>query len=197
MPRRTNNATARTNNGKTKEGNDGKEPDVPWKDSKAKQLLYQDILDGIVPLEARGVNGYFEELELKEIYTMQPEYADYLYTKFSSRLSSLRTTIRENNRRARQDQESYEKFRSLHPPSLYSKHGYIQWQGSDAKRQLREDLESGKVDTFSNKRDLWESRTVYYSNFPLNVFRGKLEQMIRTDKYRHTLKVKGKLHRAS
>jgi hypothetical protein len=58
------------------------EPTIPWKKSKAKKLLYKDVLTGVVPLEAKGEDGK-STMELKAIYEMRPEYSVFLYRKFS------------------------------------------------------------------------------------------------------------------
>ena len=44
---------------------------------------------------------------------------------------------------------------------------------------------------------LWESRREYFEEFPLPVFRKKIQQEIRTAKYLHTLKTKGISYKAS
>jgi hypothetical protein len=68
------------------------EPDVKWKESKAKRLLYKDIVEGKVPPDATDADGR-STMHLSEIYVMHPEFAEYDYKKFSSRLSSLRAAI--------------------------------------------------------------------------------------------------------
>ena len=45
-----------------------KEPDIKWQDSKAKKLLYDDIVAGVVPLTSDGVDNFGAEMALKEIY---------------------------------------------------------------------------------------------------------------------------------
>ena len=45
--------------------------------------------------------------------------------------------------------------------------------------------------------ELWASQQEYTDEFPLDAFRGKLEQEIRTRKYIYTLEVRGIEHRAS
>jgi hypothetical protein len=68
------------------------EPDVKWKNSKAKRLLYKDIVEGEVPPDATDADGR-STMQLSVIYLMHPEFAEYDYEKFSSRLSSLRAAI--------------------------------------------------------------------------------------------------------
>ena len=84
-----------------------------------------------------------------------------------------------------------------HPVSYFlARGGYIQWQGSKAQELLKTDIENGMLDRLK-KQVLWLSRPEYNNNFPLNVFHDKIYQEIRTAKYLHTLKVKGKRFKAS
>jgi hypothetical protein len=69
-----------------------KEPDVTWNKSEARSLLYNDIVEGKVPLDATDADGRSTML-LRDIYLMHPQFADYDYEKFSSRLSSLRDAV--------------------------------------------------------------------------------------------------------
>jgi hypothetical protein len=119
-----------------------------------------------------------------------------LVTKFSSRLGDLRKVYSECMFRAEVDQEAFENYRGKHAPSLFSKHGYPEWQGSESQRLLKIDIEAGKH-LLMSKADLHESNLEYYGNFPLSVFRDKVYQEIRTAKYLHTCKERGKLHVAS
>lgn len=175
----------------TRGAKDEKEPKVKWKNSKAKQLLRKDILEGRVPLEARDANNRSTK-PLKEIYGLHPELQEYFYKNFSRRLASLRKTIKEEKVRQALDQEAFDNYIQNHPSrSLLSKQGFIQWQGSEAQQRLLEDI-AANLHTAMSKADLYGSRSEYYENFPLQVFRDKLKQEIRTAKYLHTLNVKGK-----
>ena len=114
--------------------NQNKEPQISWEKSKAKKILYNDIINGNVPLESKFEDNT-STMKLQDIYLMRPEYAQYDYKKFSSRLSSLRKTISANQERAEDDQDAFELFVQNNPISYYSHKGYIQWQGSDAQRR--------------------------------------------------------------
>lgn len=175
---------------------DGEEPKISWKDSEARKLLYKDIVEGRVPLKAKDESGR-STMKLRHIYSMHPEYASYLYEHFSRRVSSVRSIIKKSFQRADMDERALYKYVQNHELSMFSKRGgYIQWQGSKAQELLKLDLENHLHNTLT-KQALWNSREEYFSNFPLKVFCDKLYQEIRTAKYLHTLKVKGKHYKAS
>ena len=86
------------------------EPEIPWKDSVSKRLLYKDIMNNLVPLYARDSENK-STMPLKDIYDMHPEeYHLYDYSKFSGRLSSLRKAIKAKTKRAADDQKAYDNF---------------------------------------------------------------------------------------
>ncbi|KAG7337556.1 hypothetical protein IV203_020380 [Nitzschia inconspicua] len=135
-----------------------KEPAIKWKHSRARQLLYQDIMDNKVPLDPKDDLS----LSLEDIFSMHAEYAEYDFGLFHGRLKSLRKTICAMNTRSEIDRRAYENYVSSHPVSLYSHGGYIQWQGSAAQKLLQEDIKNelhGKMSKF----DLWSSREEYHS----------------------------------
>ena len=147
-------------------------------------------MEGRVPKEATDSSGK-STMKLEDIYLSRPEFSKYKYSMFSSRLSSLRKTVKVTEHRAALDQAAFDNYIQNHEPSLLTRHGYSQWQGSEAQRLLKIDLKN-KVHEIMTKKELHESREEYFENYPLNVFRDKVWQEIRTAKYLHTIKVKGK-----
>jgi hypothetical protein len=164
-----------------------KEP-KSWRNSRAKRLLYDDVKNAVVPLEAKDEYNR-PTLPLKDIYLMHPEYARWRYDRFGSRLATIRKSVRENDKRSDYDRQLFEKYVTAHPISLYSHHGYIQWQGSEAQAQLKEDLENN-LHRILGPKQLWSSNFVYYHDFPLSVFREKIAQEERTAKYLFTTKIR-------
>ena len=171
-----------------------KEPKTKWRKSEAKKLLYKDIMEGRVPIDAKEDGN--NKLALKDIYSLRPEYAEYDYNKFSSRISSIRSTMKKNISRAKDDQAAFDLYVETNPVSYFSHKGYIQWQGSESQRLLQEDIANGRLEEWG-KMELWQSRQEYHFEFPLKEFRDKIDQEIGTAKYLYTLKVKGKQHKSS
>ena len=88
-------------------------------------MLYTDIMNGKVPLEALDGDKK-SSMKLIDIYNSRPEFKECHYDKFSSRLSSLRNkTIKQRNARAVLDKEAFDNFVANHPVSCFSHKGYI------------------------------------------------------------------------
>jgi hypothetical protein len=82
-------------------------------------------------------------------------------------------------------------------PSLFFHKGHPEWQGSEAQKLLKLDMEAGKHARMS-KTDLHESNIECYEKFPLDAFRDKVCQELRTTaKHLHTCRERGELHVAS
>ena len=120
-----------------------KENKIKWKKSEAKKLLYNLILEGVVPRTAKDENGRPRKPGVQEIFLMELEFSKYNYEKFPSRLAALRKKIQELDNRAREDLLAFENYKKNHKPSLFSHKGYIQWQGSTAQELLDDDIEAG------------------------------------------------------
>ena len=82
-----------------------KEPRTKWQKSKAKQLLHEDLVNDDYPLDVELSEG---DIEL--IYNSRDEFLLYDPEKFPGRLESLRKTIKDRNRRARNDMLAYEQL---------------------------------------------------------------------------------------
>jgi hypothetical protein len=160
------------------------EPEIPWAESKAKALLMQDIIDGVVPKNPCST------MPTNVIFTSRPEYAEYGYSAFSGRLSRLRAQINRELKRAEDDLAAFNNYKAHNVVHKMSAHGYPEWDGSDAQKQLKLDIDDGLHEILEPK-ELWCYREVYDS-FPLRVFKDHIYQEIDTRKYLHTLDVKGK-----
>ena len=97
-------------------------PEIPWRHSKAKALLRQDILDNVVPkwLDA--------SMPTDVIFTSRPEYVEYSYAYLSSHLSSLRRTVKKDSSRAKEDLKRFRIYQEGHPAHNHSAHGYPEWE---------------------------------------------------------------------
>lgn len=166
---------------------DTDDPEVLWANSEARRLLAKDLADGVIPLEP------CHSMPTREIFTSRPEYAEYGYTLFSSRLSGLRKIFARDMDQAKDDMAAFADSRLNNTIHTHNTRGYPEWDGSKAQSALNDDIEMG-LTAEMEPAELWEFRLVY-KEFPLEVFRDHIYQKLKTDKYLHTLEVKGKAKR--
>jgi hypothetical protein len=136
----------------------------PWKTSRAKMLLRQDILDGKV----------VDSLMPKQVFGMRPEYEPYGLKNFRSNLKSLRGSIKDNIAKADSDSAALAHDRRIRPLPTQTSKGYPRWDGSDAQRLLKEDTDKGLTDAHTPS-ELRLKRPEYQA-FPLNIFRDHINQ---------------------
>jgi hypothetical protein len=153
---------------------------LKWRKSKAQQILYGMLVDGTVPMEDDP------NMPLEDIYLLDEEFSKFEYEQFKGRLNRLRAKIVEMDNRANADLEAFRVYKQNHKPSLFSHKGYIQWQGSTAQELLWDDLDDYLKDPDMKPKDLWLKRKEYSDEFPLDAFRDKIKQEIRTAKYIRT-----------
>jgi hypothetical protein len=144
-------------------------------------------------------------MTLEEIYISRPQFSDYNFDKFSSRLTTICKQIKEKNNRKADDEKAFALFKSNNKVHYYSRKGFIKWQGSESQELALQDLSQGLHDLSirGTKRvkggyqRFYDSRPQHYEEFDFKTFCDKIGQEIKTKKYLHTLRVRGKLHIAS
>jgi hypothetical protein len=134
----------------------------PWKNSKAKQLLFDDNVEGMVT----------DMMPYSEVYQMRPEFQKYEKTKFRTNFFNLLTSIRKNQDAAVRDNEAL-----LHDVQvLKDRPRGITWNGSDAQEMLIKDVDNG-IHVSLAPQELWNSREEY-KMFPLKCFCDHIYQEI-------------------
>jgi len=147
-------------------------PSCPdWATSKERKILAKDIAEGAVPptmwpREVREMHG--------GIYKQWPA------SDFRGCLRTLRKSVGKDQERALSDNQAFVQYRLNHPVVAANdgSRKYPRWNGSDAERMLKEDIESGALVSM-RPRELRLSRSEY-QKWPLQVFRGHIHQEIRS-----------------
>ena len=152
-----------------------------WKTSKAKLLISQDIIDGLIPMEGR--------LDLETLFNQH--YRDHKYfanfpfdqTRYHDRIDQLRKAIGKLNHWAMYDDAALKADRLKYPKQQKDVRGQIKWPGSDAERQLKLDLDAGVhlLPDYTPKK-LHAAPHGYYKVFALAKFRKHIQQELTSRK---------------
>ena len=94
--------------------NNNSNDEPKWKGSKARELLYQNLLDGKVPLDAKDNEGKCT-MKLREIYGMHPKYFEFLYKNFSCQVSGLRKLVKLIKHQSAMDEKALATYIKHHP----------------------------------------------------------------------------------
>ncbi len=146
---------------------------MKWKDSQARRLLYNDVQEGLIPLDAKYDDGT-PTMTLQEIYISRADFAAYDYNKFSSRLATIRGRIKHFKERAGADLEAFELFVANHAISHYDdRKGYVQWQGSKSQELAKADsIQAGLLS--QGFRTLYNSQEEYFMEYGFKEFSDKI-----------------------
>jgi hypothetical protein len=143
-----------------------------WKVSHAKQLLIQDILSGEVT----------ETMDAKDVYVMRDEYKFYKPANFKTNLKSLRAALKEQERRAVEDSAALIHDRAIRPRAATTAAGYPFWDGSEAQKFLKEDIDAGIHEGM--KPAVFHLTRAEYKVFPIKTFREHIYQEVSSRKSR-------------
>ena len=145
-----------------------KNQEVKWRDSEAKKFLQQDLISGDIPLDS-------STLAPQEVYLQRTAFADFgEYDKFPARLRGLRSQITDKNNRGASDSIALAHDRRIFPKPTHNGRGEPRWEGSDAERLLKLDIDEGKHKTMQPK-ELHQSRGEF-QNYKLKLFREHIYQ---------------------
>jgi hypothetical protein len=135
-------------------------------------------------LPARWKNTIITDSYREEAYDRREEYKVTTKRLFKGRLDRLRADIRKKQAFAASDSAALANDRLLHPVPTHNHRGEPRWEGSEAQRLLRQDIDLGNhLDLMP--RDLFMSEPDYYDNYPLEVFRKHIKQEVKLRKFLH------------
>jgi hypothetical protein len=119
----------------------------------------------------------------RDAYLHRPEFAEFDgYANFPSRLRGARQQIASKNNRASSDSAALAHDRKIYPKAASNHRGEPRWEGSEAERLLRKDMDEGKHNQMRPEL-LYYTRKDYHENYPLKVFREHIYQEERRRKF--------------
>jgi hypothetical protein len=137
----------------------------PWKNSKAKELLSEDIIAGIVD----------EGMEYRSVYLMREDYHKYNIKNFQVNLRNLIKAIRGKQEAAKSDQAALTRDNEIkNARTQQLQHVPKRWNGSRAEELLGIDIKNGAHRTMT-PRQLWHQREEY-KEFDATIFRKHVHQ---------------------
>ena len=146
-----------------------------WKYSEAKKVLVAGLTNGDIPLDA-------EEMPAEIVYQQHPEFASFTLKHFTERLKYNRQSIAAKKKRANAEMEAFLHDQAIHPTQPYNQFGRPRWEGSDAERSLRLDMDQGMHLTMKPMQ-LYYTRPEYHQVFTLEEFRKHIDQERRGRRY--------------
>ena len=145
-----------------------------WRNSVARQLLEQDIMNGRIPL----TNA---EMTARVVHSLRPEFLQLPFASFPRRLQALRASCKDRLDRGINDAAAYEHDLQFDQRPTFATLGLPRWEGSDAQRLLKIDI-TDSLHLQMRPQQLHASRHEYQV-FTLTTFRGHIHQEVKRRKF--------------
>ena len=129
-------------------------------------------LDNSVPIE-----------QARETYRVKPEFANVVFSQFKARLTDHRKQALKKITQQQTEWKAYLRDVDLQPRNSHNNRGEPSFDLSPAKELLRNDVTNG-LHKDMTPSELWQSRPEYMQ-FKLKVFRQRIYQEVRLQKYYH------------
>lgn len=159
--------------------------DMPWSIHPARQLLFDEMAAGRIPLTA-------EEMGPDEVFAIYKDSFEFQGmpndATFTRRLKDLREIVDRDKDRAKDDLAALKAALTNHQKDVpaVNHRGEPQYNGSDIQKFLIQDIKDNKH--VGKLPSIFQTSRPCYSQLDANTFRWKLQQEIRTIKYKYTLK---------
>jgi hypothetical protein len=162
---------------------------IDWIHSEAKKVILADLTDGHLSLDENVVSA---ENAFRVYKASRPEaFADVGFDQFKQRLKDHRKQVKKLHEASQFDEAAFQHDRLLvQPRGTHNHRNEPIFDRSPAKELLRQDVKDRQHDEMS-PMDLWHSRPEYRV-FALNIFRQRIYQEVRLQKYWNHLEDKRK-----
>lgn len=158
---------------------------IDWRNSLAKHIILSDLEEGILSLDELDVSP---EEAWTTVYGRLAEFKDVPFRQFRDRLKDHRDQIRKSLHNSTRDALAFAHDRQLYPRKTHNHLGEPVFDKSEAEEPLREDVKNGRHEVMS-ARDLQATREEY-AMFDPNIFRHRIYQEVRRQKFVYYLEVK-------
>ena len=160
---------------------------IDWRNSPAKRIIMSDLEDGFLSTDEEVVSTEAAWV----VYKKLPEFSDVCFKQFREHLKDHRRVVKKKEQQSIWEEDAFQHDCHLHPrDNTHDRRGKLIFDRSPAKDLLRQDIKDGAYPLLS-PMELWNTRP-QYKLFDLNVFRGRIYQEIRRNKFINWCELKRK-----
>jgi hypothetical protein len=160
-------------------------PNIEWRNSAAKLIIFMDLEEGLLPLDENKLSAQ-EAWDL--VYKHILEFQKVPFAQFKARLKDHRAKVQTELNRACDDELAFAHDRRLHPRQMHNRRGELVFDMTPAKELLREDIKNKKHERMT-RSSLQASRQEYQPFKPKH-FKERIYQEVRYQKFLNYLQMK-------
>lgn len=164
---------------------------INWRSSKAREIIIEDLEPGGI-LWGRDS---LQEVDCWRFYRNLPEFENVLFEQFKDRLKEHRKQANKLKELSHRDLRAFLHDMALHPPTGYDNRGRLMFNAHPAKELLQADVKEGRH-TMMPPSQLRLTRPEYLY-FDKRVFKERIYQEVRRNKFIHYLELKRRSKRSA
>jgi hypothetical protein len=160
---------------------------IDWVKAEAREIILFDLVEGLLPLDAAEMSA---QEAWDEVYCHMPEFVGppVVFDQFEARLKDHRAQVTKKKLQSVREVEELARHLSLHPAPSHNHRGEPIWNSHPAKPLLASDVKDrlhiGVIPS------VFQKTRPEYLDFKLRVFKGRIYQEIRRQKYIFYLNLK-------
>jgi len=158
---------------------------IKWRNSLQRDIIIEDLLCGILPLEASELSA---EQAWDIGYSQMIEFLPVPFPQFKARLKDHRKQVKERLTQSRAEARALEHDRAIFPRKDRNSRGELVFDLHPAKLLLRQDVQANKHKVMKPK-ELQRTRAEYLE-FDGRKFKERIYQEVRRNKFIHYLNLK-------
>jgi len=159
---------------------------IDWRNSEARQIILEDLEEGILPLDANEVSAE----RAWDFYRHLPEFVGpgVVFSQFKERLKDHRKQVKRRQDQSRRESQALAHDRQLYPRQMHNHRGEPVFDLSNAKQLLHDDVKDKKHLSMTPS-ELQRTRREYMI-FKPNKFKHRIYQEVRRQKFIFYLELK-------
>lgn len=154
----------------SKDTKDEDDEDEAWQFSESKRLLVGDLKNGIIPMERND-----SIMTIQEAYDSRPEFQATKRHYWARRLNDTRKQLQKCLDRAAVDSDTFYHDSALYETKTTNCRGERRWDGTEAGRLLRQDINDGTFESFGCDKDSFYNYREEYSDYKLSIFKKRVD----------------------
>jgi hypothetical protein len=159
---------------------------IDWRKSTAREYLLEDLSLGGILFQKNEITA----AEAWEFYQDQEGFEDVVFPQFRDRLRDHRKNVNENYLRSQREEAALSHDRQLFPRSKTNHRGELVFDLHPAKKVLRQDIKEGRHEGLTPTQFQYQEDRAVYHVFDKTIFKHRMYQEIRRQKYIHYLDLK-------
>jgi len=155
---------------------------IPWIHSRTREILLQDLNDGVLPLDEKEISAE-TAWNIHYQHMVEVKLDRVVFSQFKDRLRDHRKQVRKKKGHLNAQLAALKLSREVNPPKTHNRRGEIIFAFTEAAKLLKKDIAEGKMNNLTHN-ELYSSRQEYQdSRWDFTFFKRQVDQYSATQRF--------------